>query len=435
MLSKLITKISNRPNFYYFDTAMKDGRKTTVRYCLFTNDESEARTLASKIKTKVNLTLMQRIARKPASLALLIKNQRRSKEDADSFIKANKLFLDIGEYKSLFQSAVAEFYNVTLHQEQSAPALETPSTIQKDTQKPKWHLSFEKIAKRYIQTECEKLKSSDKTKGYYVKTGKILDEFFKNKDMSQLNYSSAENFQSHLLKIQKLHKKTVNNYISYSKRLFEYAIRINEVASNPFKTLTSFKITAEEKSPKDNFTMGELGLVFDTDRLDLRNYMMFALYTGLRLNEIWQLDITSIDEQEGVKFINVKTAKQKGGAVKYRQIPIHQDIDYLSDMKWLEEIKVDRGNCDYFSKRLNKHIHKTIPEANVSFHRLRGNFAKAVKDYCLENGIADITSILLGHSTDLATDTYAKDISLKVKQKVMKGLDIFKFLKEQKTPK
>ena len=104
-------------------------------------------------------------------------------------------------------------------------------------------------------------------------------------------------------------------------------------------------------------------------------------------------------------------------------------------MKWLEEIKVDRGNCDYFSKRLNKHIHTIIPEANVSFHRLRGNFAKAVKDYCLENGIADITSILLGHSTDLATDTYAKGISLKVKQKVMKGLDIFKFLKEQKTPK
>lgn len=188
---------------------------------------------------------MQRIARKPTSLALLIRNQRRSKEDADSFIKANKLFLDIGEYKSLFQSAVAEFYNVTLYQEQSAPALETPSTIQKDTQKPKCHLSFEKIAKRYVQTECEKLKSSDKTKGYYVKTGKILDEFFKNKDMSQLNYSSAENFQSHLLKTQKLHKKTVNNYISYSKRLFDYAIRINEVASNPFKTLTSFKITAE----------------------------------------------------------------------------------------------------------------------------------------------------------------------------------------------
>ena len=288
---------------------MKSGKKITVRYCLFTDDENEARTLASKIKTKANSMLMQRIARRPISLALLIRNQKRSKEDIDSFIKTNKLFLDIDEYKGLFQSTVAEFYNVTLYQDQNKPTFEAP---QKDTQKPKRHLSFEKIAKRYVQTECEKLKSSDKTKGYYVKTGKILDEFFKNKDMSELDYNSAENFQSHLLKTQKLHKKTVNNYISYSKRLFDYAIRINEVASNPFKTLTSFKITAEEKSPKDNFTMGELGLVFDTDKLDLRNYMMFALYTGLRLNEIWQLDGTSIDEREGVKFINVKTAKQKG---------------------------------------------------------------------------------------------------------------------------
>lgn len=430
MLSKLITKISKRPNFYYFDTAIKDGKKTTIKYCLFTSDENEARMLAEKIKSEVNLVLMQRVVKKPTSLALLIKNQRRSKEDIDSFIKTNKLFLDIQEYKSLFQSTVAKFYNVSLYSEQNESTLEICPIVQKDTQNLKQHTTFEQIAKRYVKNECEKLKSSNKTKGYYIKTGKILDEFLKNKHISDVTYSDAESFQINLLNTQKLHKKTVNNYISYSKRLFDYAIKINEATSNPFKTLTSFKISLEEKSPKDNFTMDELKLVLDTNRLDLRDYMLFALYTGLRLNEIWQLDSSSIGEQEGIKFINVKTAKQKGGAVKYRQIPVHRDILYLSDMRWLEEIKMGKSSCDYFSKRLNKHIHKIIPEANVSFHRLRGNFAKAIKDYCLENGIADITSILLGHSADLATDTYAKGISLKAKQKAMGGLDIFKFLKE-----
>ena len=78
MLSKLITKISKRPNFYYFDTAIKDGKKTTIKYCLFTSDENEARILAEKIKAEVNLVLMQRVVKKPTSLALLIKNQRRS---------------------------------------------------------------------------------------------------------------------------------------------------------------------------------------------------------------------------------------------------------------------------------------------------------------------------------------------------------------------
>ena len=156
--------------------------------------------------------------------------------------------------------------------------------------------------------------------------------------------------------------------------------------------------------------------------------MMFALHTGLRLNEIWQLDSKSIGEEDGIKFINVKTAKQKGGVSKYRQIPLHKNIGHLADLKWLEQIKKGKESSDYFGKRLNRHIHKSIPSANVSFQRLRGNFAKAIKDYCLENSLADLTSVLLGHSTDLATDTYAKGISLKAKKEALKGLDIFYLL-------
>ena len=192
--------------------------------------------------------------------------------------------------------------------------------------------------------------------------------------------------------------------------------------------LTSFKISADEKSPKDNFSLDELKIVFDTQRKDLRDYMMFALYTGLRLNEIWQLNSNNVGEQDGIKFINVKTAKQKGGVSKYRQIPLHKNIEHLADLKWLEQIKKGKESSDYFGKRLNRHIHKSIPSANVSFHRLRGNFAKAIKDYCLENSLADLTSVLLGHSTDLATDTYAKGVSLKAKKEALKGLEIFNFL-------
>ena len=192
--------------------------------------------------------------------------------------------------------------------------------------------------------------------------------------------------------------------------------------------LTSFKISADEKSPKDNFSPDELKIVFATKRLDLRNYMMFALHTGLRLNEIWQLDSKNVGEEDGIKFINVKTAKQKGGVSKYRQIPLHKNIEHLADLKWLEQIKKGKESSDYFGKRLNRHIHKSIPSANVSFHRLRGNFAKAIKDYCLENSLADLTSVLLGHSTDLATDTYAKGVSLKAKKEALKGLDDYYLL-------
>ena len=414
MSSRLITKVPNRPNFYFFDTALKDGKKLTVKFCLFTKDLDEAVRLANSIKAAANEALTKKITTahtNSKSLRALINIKRQN----ERCIKQNGIFLDVSKYKELSQEVIAKFYNLVAPEEKLEKELKTlldASLNPKETSP----LSFEAVAKRYVQTECLKLKSSDKTKGYYVKTGKLLDEFFKDHQGKEFSYSDAENFQTTLAS-KKLNKKTINNYTSYSKRLFDYAIKMGKLTTNPFKMLTSFKISADEKSPKDNFSLDELKIVFATKRLDLRNYMMFALHTGLRLNEIWQLDSKSVGEEDGIKFINVKTAKQKGGVSKYRQIPLHKNIEYLGDLKWLEQIKKEKESSDYFGKRLNRHIHKSIPSANVSFHRLRGNFAKAIKDYCLENSLADLTSVLLGHNTDLETDTYAKGVSLKAKKR------------------
>ena len=425
MSSRLITKVPNRPNFYFFDTALKDSKKLTVKFCLFTKDIDEAVRLANSIKAAANKALSKKITTTHSnskSLRALINIKRQN----ERCIKQNGIFLDVSEYKELSQEVIAKFYNLVASEEKLEKEFKTlldASLSPKETSP----LSFEAVAKRYVQTECLKLKSSDKTKGYYVKTGKLLDEFFKDHQDKEFSYSDAENFQTTLAN-KKLNKKTINNYTSYSKRLFDYAIKMGKLTTNPFKMLTSFKISADEKSPKDNFSLDELKIVFATKRLDLRNYMMFALHTGLRLNEIWQLDSKSVGEEDGIKFINVKTAKQKGGVSKYRQIPLHKNIEHLADLKWLEQIKKGKESSDYFGKRLNRHIHKSIPSANVSFHRLRGNFAKAIKDYCLENSLADLTSVLLGHSTDLATDTYAKGVSLKAKKEALKGLDDYHLL-------
>ena len=428
MSSRLITKVPNRPNFYFFDTALKDGKKLTVKFCLFTKDIDEAVRLANSIKAAANEALAKKITTTHAnskSLRTLINIKRQN----ERCIKQNGIFLDVSEYKELSKEVIAKFYNLVALEEKLENELKTLLDVSLSP-KETTPLSFETVAKRYVQTECLKLKSSDKTKGYYVKTGKLLDEFFKDHQGKEFSYNDAENFQTTLAS-KKLNKKTINNYTSYSKRLFDYAIKMGKLTTNPFKMLTSFKISADEKSPKDNFSLDELKIVFDTQRKDLRDYMMFALHTGLRLNEIWQLDSKSVGEEDGIKFINVRTAKHRGGVKKYRQIPLHENIEYLSDLKWLENIKSSKVNSDYFSKRLNRHIHKCIPLANVTFHRLRGNFAKAIKDYCLENSLTDLTSVLLGHSADLATDTYAKEISLKAKQNSMIGLKIFKFLHNQ----
>ena len=328
MSSRLITKVPNRPNFYFFDTALKDGKRLTVKFCLFTKDLDEAVRLANSIKAAANKALSKKITTthtNSKSLRALINIKRQNERR----IKQNGIFLDVSEYKELSQEVIAKFYNLVVPEEKLEKEFKTllDASLSPKEASP---LSFEAVAKRYVQTECLKLKSSDRTKGYYVKTGKLLDEFFKDHQGKEFSYGDAENFQTTLAN-KKLNKKTINNYTSYSKRLFDYAIKMGKLTTNPFKMLTSFKISADEKSPKDNFSLDELKIVFDTKRLDLRNYMMFALHTGLRLNEIWQLDSKSVGEEDGIKFINVKTAKQKGGVSKYRQIPLHKNIEHLTD--------------------------------------------------------------------------------------------------------
>lgn len=437
MISKLVTKIKNRPNFYYFDTALSRGKKTTVKYCLFTNDEYKACIIAHKIKRLANQTLAFKLStinytktptKDTKSFKQSIKNSIKSLETNDKIIKSKPLYLESSEYRKIFENVVSEFY-LGYKKPSVVDSSQNFNIVQDKSHSDKLKIKFKEIALRYVDTECKKLRSSKNTMKYYVKTGEVLDAFFEGKDMMDISYKECEEFQTHLLNCKNLNKKTVNNYTCYATRLFDYAIKLELITQNPFKLLTPFKISQSERAPKDNFTMDEIKAILDMDRKDLRDYMIFALHTGLRLSEIWQLDESSIDIRDDIKFIKVQTAKQKGGAVKFREIPLHKNIEYLSDMKWLIDIKRGKNECDYFGKRLNRHIHKVVSNNNVSFHRLRGNFAKCIKDYCLENGIADVTSILLGHSVDLATDTYAKGVSLRAKAKAMEGLDILEFLR------
>lgn len=84
MTSKLITKIKNRPSYYYFDTAIKDNKKITVKYCLFTEDLYKDKAIALKIKNTVDSRIQGSIQKnKPIFYDSSLKNQIRK-------IKLNK---------------------------------------------------------------------------------------------------------------------------------------------------------------------------------------------------------------------------------------------------------------------------------------------------------------------------------------------------------
>ena len=178
MSSRMITKVPNRPNFYFFDTAIKNNKKITVKYCLFTKDLDEARMLARLIKNTVNDELSRHLTTKHPNLKSLTSliNRKRQKEHK---IKQERLYLDVSEYKKISQSVIAKFYNVSISVQDKSEIEVTPNNKQEKSSEPNKSVSFETIAKRYVSTECLKLKSSDKTKGYYIKTGKLWMSFLK----------------------------------------------------------------------------------------------------------------------------------------------------------------------------------------------------------------------------------------------------------------
>ena len=148
MSSRLITKVANRPNFYFFDIALKDGKKLTVKFCLFTKDLDEAVRLANSIKAAANKALTKKITTthtSSKSLRALINIKRQN----ERCIKQNGIFLDVSEYKELSQEVIAKFYNLVAPEEKLEKELKTlldASLNPKETSP----LSFEAVAKRYV---------------------------------------------------------------------------------------------------------------------------------------------------------------------------------------------------------------------------------------------------------------------------------------------
>lgn len=118
MSSKLITKLKNRPNFYYYDIALKDQKRLTVKYCLFTNDEYQAMIIANKIKYEADRAALKKLNSRTVNSKLstnfksLIKNRLADSVNKKITIQENKAYLSTAEYKDIFQRVVGEFYGV-----------------------------------------------------------------------------------------------------------------------------------------------------------------------------------------------------------------------------------------------------------------------------------------------------------------------------------
>jgi integrase len=211
---------------------------------------------------------------------------------------------------------------------------------------------------------------------------------------------------------------TQATYLSVLKQLLRWAQSEGHIVRDPAADLTPLGEKQAAKDARHPFTVEQLTQIFNAPlyrgcRDDLSGYTiqgrnvirgtrfwvpLIALYTGMRLNEICQLDVVDIQQSKaGTWFISVN-ANSPGKLVKNdaskRSIPIHSDMIAMGFLKFLDQQKgsarklfpdLKQSGRGYHSDRMSRWFNdRFLPKTGAktkktSFHSFRHNFRDALR--------------------------------------------------------
>ena len=230
---------------------------------------------------------------------------------------------------------------------------------------------------------------------------------FGNRPITSLKTSELERIQAALVEEGRLAKNTINRYYAFLKHVFNVALRDELVKENPVKNVQFFK------EPK-----GRTIFLSEADEAKLREaipseywpYVEFAIHTGLRQSEQFNLRWENIDTASRVLTIPVS----KSGET--RHIPLNNKaLAILRDLKarqvilspWVFPSPIDHtkprdGNAFY-----KKIFVPAVEKAGLSglvWHSLRHTFCSRL----VQAGIP-LTTVqkLAGHKDYSTTLVYA----------------------------
>ncbi len=280
--------------------------------------------------------------------------------------------------------------------------------------------SFEKYLDLFIKhIKFEKGFSNHTVKSY---ENDLIDffEFLKGEKLTSFNELTYEKIYDFITSLGRkgLKSSTLERKIASLKTFFKFLKREKVVEKNPMVLVTS------PKKAKRLPVFMEKGEIFDlinlipeNDAFSIRNKTMILLLyaTGMRISELCNLNLSSIDLKNELVYIY-------GKGKKYRVVPIGKKAKEMLQKYLIYRKEFHAQNDALFvtksGKRimdrairyiLDKYINALAIQKNVSPHTLRHTFAT----HLLDNG-ANIRVIqeMLGHS-NLATTQIYTHLSIK----------------------
>lgn len=246
----------------------------------------------------------------------------------------------------------------------------------------------------------------------------------KNFKISEIDLKFIKDFEYYLKTNRKLSQATINKILQRLKKMFNHAIEIKQLDSNPFN---GYRFNLQKKEIV-YLTNDELVAIQNCDpihpRLKLvKNLFIFCCYTGLAYNEMRNLKRTHIqkgfDGNLWIQLIREKTNKR----VSIPLLPKAKQIleIYLS----LEDEVFPRISNQKFNLYLKEIAVLAEVDKIITHHTARKTFASTILLY---NDVPiELVSELLGHSSIKVTqESYAKLSNRKVSQVMIRLSKVLK---------
>ncbi|WP_457552440.1 tyrosine-type recombinase/integrase [Desulfobacula sp.] len=262
---------------------------------------------------------------------------------------------------------------------------------------------------------------------------KLFENFMGDQQYDIITGPAVMDFQYYLKTQRKNCGGSLNRKL-FTLRSYSHYLRLQEVDDAeklPFHDI--LKIRQGYRNRPDALTANQIKQLLDTiDRstcLGVRDYAIYALMylCGLRIGEVFGLDLTSID-------LKTKEITVTGKGKRIRTLHLSDELfqilsEYLAVRTFF--YKNEYRNALFISKKGNRLAIRTMEDNfkkivlksglqtrfNVSCHTLRHSFASHLNDK--EVDMLVIKS-LMGHSTTRSTEIYIHPSMQKVKQAMEK---------------
>ena len=276
-------------------------------------------------------------------------------------------------------------------------------TFQVEDVQPEKKVYFKDFIREYL--EYSKSRKAEATWRADKRALKALYGICGNRTLASIDKKLIDRFLGD--RVKKLRKTSVNIDLRHIKASLSKAVDWGYINENPAKGIRPLPVPT---SAPRFFTETQLSLILGAIDFDpLKEIMIFAVNTGVRIGELINIKWTDVDfAGMRVRISHKEDFRTKSG--RERTIPLNEAAyDVLSRLERKGEYVFCRWDGEkrdkhFISRRFKKCLRKVDLGEGFSFHSLRHTFAS----HLVQKGVSlYIVSKLLGHSNLKTTEIYA----------------------------